>query len=114
VSRAALPVKSMAMVDVENNATVEFNEWLSGIDGSIAGGGLGIGRREPLPPGGIVVARAPTIPFAKWLLWVDRATVAIAARKAGLPPSNFPIVGVDLKATIPFYNWCRYVDRTVP
>lgn len=100
----------MAILDGENSATVQFNEWLQGVDDAVTG----VGRREPLPPGGILLARRPTIPFAKWLLWVDRSVLPLGGQRQSLPASNFALVGLDLKPTIPFFSWCRYVDKTLP
>jgi hypothetical protein len=111
MSRPALPTFGSVIVDTQNSPTIEFNAWLQGIDEATAP--HGVGAREPLPPVAIVIARRPTIPFLKWLLWADRSIRPLATNPQSLPKET-PILGVDRKPTIPFYAWCHYVDLTLP
>lgn len=107
-----LPSPAFVIVDAENNATVSFNMWEQWADGRVVALGIGAVGRAPLPPGAIVLGGRPTLPYAQWVGWIARsvATFGTPAQRPPLPPSNFPIVGVDRKATIPFFNWLRYVD----
>lgn len=113
MARPGLPNGLFVLVDGENNAVVPFNEWESWVDGQVVALGIGSGAREPLPPGAIVLAARPTLPYAKWLRWVDRSVAGFGSptKRPPLPPSNFPVIGVDRKATIPFFVWLGYVDR---
>lgn len=113
MTRPALPVAGNALVDPEGQATVPFNSWEQWIDGLVISLSIGVGAREPLPPGVIIVSGRPVVAYAKWLAWVNRsaATYGTPSQRASLPPSNFPILGVDRKPTIPFFSWLRYVDR---
>jgi hypothetical protein len=113
MAHPSLPTPGDVLVDEENNATVPFNEWEGWVDGRVVALAIGIGRRAPLPPGAIILARRPTLPYAMWLDWVNRSILGFGAvpLRPPLPPSNFSIVGVDRKATIPFFVWLMYVDR---
>lgn len=113
MARPGLPSAGFVLVDAENNATIAFNEWESWVDGRVIGLGIGVGAREPLPPGAIVLGGRPVVPYAKWLAWVNRSVAGFGtpAKRPPLPPSNFALVGVDRKATIPFFVWLQYVDR---
>lgn len=110
--RAGLPQFGDVLVDAQGNATVSFNEWESWVDGLVISLGISVGMREPLPQNTIVEGGRPVVPYARWLGWVNNsvATFGSPPKRPPLPPSNFPIVGVDKKATIPFYIWLQYVD----
>lgn len=112
MARPTLPIMGTVIVDAKNSPTVEFNAWLQGVDQGTAP--HSVGQREPLPPVAIVIARKPTIPFLKWLIWVDRSIISLGGQRQSLPMNGFAIVGMDHKATIPFFSWCRYVDKTLP
>lgn len=111
--RPSLPNASFVLVDAENNATIPFNEWEQWVDGKIITLAIGVGRRAPVPPGTIILAARPTLPYAQWLGYVDKsaATFGTPPKRPPLPPSNFALIGVDRKATIPFQTWLLYVDR---
>ncbi len=111
--RPALPPSVFPLLDMENNATVAFNEWESWVDGRVISLAIGVGRREPLPPGAIIMAAKPVVPYAKWLGWIDRsaATFGTPPKRPPLPPSNFALIGIDRKATIPFQTWLLYIDK---
>ena len=113
MARPSPPLASDTLVDQENNATVPFNAWEQFIDGRVASLSIGVGAREPLPPGAIVVNGVPAVAYAKWLTYINRsvATFGSPSQRPPLPPSNFPVLGVDRKPTIPFYSWIRYVDQ---
>lgn len=112
MTRPALPSAGFPLIDTENNASVSFNEWEGWVDGQVVVLGIGATGREPLPPGAIIMAAKPVIPYAKWLLWVDRSAATF-----GTPPKRPPLfissalVGVDRKATIPFQTWLQYIDK---
>jgi hypothetical protein len=113
MTRPALPSSAFPIIDTENNATVSFNEWEGFVDGQVVSLGIGATGREPLPPGVIIMAAKPVIPYAKWLLWINRsvATFGTPTRRPPLPTSNVQLVGVDRKATIPFQTWLQYIDK---
>jgi hypothetical protein len=112
MAHPSLPTLGDVLIEAENNATVPFNEWEGWADGRVITLGIGVGTREPLPPGAIIVGSRPVVPYAKWLLWMNRsvATYGAPPKRPPLPPSNFPLIGVDRKATIPFFTWLKYVD----
>lgn len=111
--RPALPTALFVLTDDENNATVSFNIWEQWVDGRVVTLALGSSSHPPLPPGPIIVARQPTIPYAAWLAWVDRSvrSYGTVSLRPPLPPSNLALVGADRKTTIPFFTWLRYVDK---
>lgn len=113
--RPSLPLAIFTLTDGENNATVAFNEWEQWADAKIVALAIGVGKRAPLPPDAIIIARRATIPYAAWLQWVDRSvrTYGTPPQRPPLPPSNLALVGVDRKCTIPFFSWLRYVDRVL-
>jgi hypothetical protein len=113
MTRPALPSAAFPIIDAENNATVSFNEWEGFVDGQVIALGISTGRREPLPPGAIIMAAKPVTPYARWLGWVNRsaATFGTPTQRPPLPPSNVQLVGVDRKATIPFQTWLQYIDK---
>jgi hypothetical protein len=113
MSRPSLPTAGDALVDQKGNATIPFNAWEEWADGRVITLGIGVGARQPIPPFGIVVKGLAVVPYYQWLAYINRsvATFGSPSQRASLPPSNFPILGVDRKATIPFYSWLRYVDQ---
>lgn len=113
MTRPALPSAAFPIIDAENNATVSFNEWEGFIDGQVMTLAIGIGKRAVLPPGVIIMAARPTLPWAQWLGWVDRSakTFGTPTKRPPLPPLNIQFVGVDRKATIPFFTWLTYIDK---
>lgn len=113
MTRPALPTSVFPIIDLENNATVSFNEWEGFIDGQVMTLAIGAGKRAPLPPGVIIMAARPTLPWAQWLDWINRsaATFGTPTKRPPLPPSNFALVGIDRKATIPFQTWLQYIDK---
>lgn len=112
MTRPALPTSVFVLVDAENNATVSFNEWEGWVDGQVETLAIGVGKRAVLPPGVIMLAARATLPYAQWLGYVDRsaATFGTPTKRAPLPPSNLPLIGVDRKATLSFFMWLTYVD----
>jgi hypothetical protein len=110
--RPALPSGQFVLVDGEASATVPFNQWCSWVDGRVIALAIGATGREPLTPGVIIEAGRPADPYGKWLRWIDRSVAGYGSpsKRPPLPPSNFPLIGVDRKATIPFGTWLLYVD----
>lgn len=113
MSRPALLSAVFPLIDVENNATISFNQWEGFIDDQVVTLAIGVGKRAPLPPGAIIIAARPTLPWAQWLGYVDRsaATFGTPTKRPPLPPSNVQFIGVDRKATIPFFMWLQYIDK---
>src|ERR1700676_5357313 len=111
MARPSLPTLGDVLIDAENNATVPFNQWEGWVDGRVVALAIGVGQREPLPPGAIIMAAKPVVPFAKWLQYINRsaATFGTPTKRPPLPPSNFALVGIDRKSTIPFWTWLSYV-----